>query len=118
MDQDPFDDSEDRTLAARAGQFLLAVPFGLLSVWLFWLVGEIVKGNSWWDIGVRFVVGDFALLIALFALTLFARAVFPGQFLTRLLNSALKRLVLATLLLGLLFMAGFFVTAIIGLLRM
>ena len=85
---------------------------------MFWLIGEFVKGNGWWDLGIRFVVGDFALLIALFAVTLLARAVFPGQFLTRLLNSALNRLVMATLVLGLLFFAGLFIAAIIGLVMM
>jgi hypothetical protein len=93
-----------------SGRFALAVialPFGLLSAWMLWVVHRFLDRKGWFDLIVAVVLDEFILAVGLFALTLLIGAIFAPSWLARAFTAVSRKLVRMTTLVVLLFGAAF-----------
>jgi hypothetical protein len=114
MLEDQDDSPQDRVVFGKrldaTGRVVLAVvalPFGLLSGWMFWIVHNFANGRDWFDLIVRVILDEFILAIGLFALTLLLGAVFAPGWLARVFDAVAAKLVFATMMIVILFVAVF-----------
>jgi hypothetical protein len=112
-------DARPRTRPVHAGRPLdasgrfalaaIALPLGLLSAWMLWVVHRFLDGKGWFDLIVAVVLDEFILAVGLFALTLLIGAIFAPTWLSRAFTAVSRKLVWATTVIAILFGLAFLI---------
>jgi hypothetical protein len=93
----------------RIALAVVALPFGLLSAWMVWIVHRFLDGKGWFDVIVGAVLNEFILAVGLFALILLVGAVFAPTWLARAFAAVTRKLVRVTTLVILLLVGVFLI---------
>jgi hypothetical protein len=90
-------------VSSRVALALVALPFGLLAAWMFWIVHKFLVGPGWIDRIVGAVLDEFILAVGLFTVTLLIGAMFAPAWLSRAISTAYWKLVSSITVVSVLF---------------